>query len=92
MLEVSGLVTEHPEAHWPVAHAVLTQELHSAVQDRARGLVVVEQVPSLKDEVHLVLLGQLEYLLERVDRVLPTYGVLLSIANVVVGRCTRTHT
>ena len=90
VLEVGRLVTEHSEAHRPVSDAVLPQELHGAVQHRARGLVVVEEVPSLKDEIHIVALRQLEYLLERVDRVLPTFGVFLSIANVVIGRCKRT--
>ena len=92
VLEVGRLVAEHLEAHRPVAHAVLPQELHGVVQDSARGLVVVKEVPSLKDEVHLVLLGQLEDLLERVDGVLAAFGVLLCVANVVVSGCMRTNT
>ena len=92
MLKVGCLVTEHPEPDRPVPHAVLPQELHGAVQDRPRRFIVMEEVPSLKDEVHFVLLSQLEYLLKRVDRVLTTYRVLLDVAKVVVGGCTRTDT
>jgi len=84
-MEIGRLVAQKIKLARLVAHAVLSKELHRLVERPSRRLVVVEKISAEKDEVDLFLPGNLQDLLKGVDGVRLANGVLLHVAEVVVG-------
>ena len=52
-MKVGGLVAKELHMYWIVAKAVLAEEGGSSVDGGSGGLVVVEQVTSQQDHIHL---------------------------------------
>lgn len=52
-MEISGLVTAELNGARPLSHAVVSKELHSPSQHLPRRLVVMKQISSQQDKVHL---------------------------------------
>lgn len=68
-----------------VAKSVLSQQSDGLVQACTTWAVLVKQVTGKQDKVDLLLTGNLQNLLERVDGVLATDGILFRIADVIVS-------
>ena len=60
--------------------------LHAFEHCGAGGFVIVEQVPSVENEVHLQLLRLLQHLLERRERVLSANSIPLFVTQVRISR------
>ena len=56
------------------------------VETFSRRLVLVKQIPTKEDKIHVFLYSQPHNLLEGVDQILPAYWVALHVPNMVV-RC-----
>ena len=53
MVEVDGLVAAELDGAGPLSHAVVSEQLHCTGEDLSRGLVVMEQIPTQQNKVHL---------------------------------------
>ena len=53
MVEIDFWVTSEFNGAWPTPHAVLPQQLHSAVESLAGRLVLVVKVTPKQNKVHL---------------------------------------
>jgi len=52
-VKVSLLIADHLELHRSVSETVLTEHLHHAIDGASRGFVVVKEVATKKEKVHL---------------------------------------
>ncbi|KAI3487830.1 hypothetical protein L1887_48205 [Cichorium endivia] len=78
-------VAEQLHGNRLVSERILAQQGHCLMERRSTRLVLVKQIASEQDEIHIVLHRELEDLLECADRVLPAHGVALHVADVVIG-------
>ena len=87
VISVEGcrLVGNDLQVHVAIAEAVVAQHLDGTLHGLTRWLVLMEQVAREQHQVGTPLVGDLEYLFERVARVMLADGITLVDAEVAVG-------
>lgn len=69
-----------------VAEGVFAEESSYLVETFSRRLILVKQIPTEENKIHIFLYSQPQNLFEGVDRILTAYWVALHIPNMVVRR------